>query len=144
MNFSSEIIKILDELGKRFGIVIDWTKENVMPYIEQLCQRIIKFEIASYIFWIIICVLGIVVFVGWFVIFVKTYNSAKNTKKDNFCWEVWYGTDINSSISGILLTILITIFGLVSLAGLIGNIYNLIKISYLPELYIINFIQTLM
>ena len=30
---SDEIIKVIDELGKRFGIVIDWSSENVLPYI---------------------------------------------------------------------------------------------------------------
>lgn len=44
MSFSNELIKILDDLGKRFGIAIDWTKQNVMPYIEDLGKRIIKYE----------------------------------------------------------------------------------------------------
>lgn len=30
---SDEIIKILDDLGQRFGVVIDWSSENVMPYL---------------------------------------------------------------------------------------------------------------
>lgn len=28
---SENIIKVLDELGKRFGIAIDWSSENVTP-----------------------------------------------------------------------------------------------------------------
>ena len=94
MSFSNEIITILNDLGKRFGIAIDWTKENVMPYIEELCQRIIKFETISYIYLLILCILGITIFVGWFIVFAKTYKLAKNTKNDNFCWEVWHGSDI--------------------------------------------------
>jgi hypothetical protein len=144
MNFSSEIIKILDDLGRRFGIAIDWTKENVMPYIEELCQRIIKFETVSYVFWIILCVLGIVVFIGWFTIFTKKYYLAKKTKQENFCWEVWWKSDIEPSFGGIGITIFATFIGIFSIVGLLVNIYDLIKISYLPELYIINFIQTLM
>ena len=30
---SDEIIKLLDDLGQRFGIAIDWSSENMMPYI---------------------------------------------------------------------------------------------------------------
>lgn len=144
MSFSNEIITILNDLGKRFGIAIDWTKENVMPYIEQLCQRIIKFETISYIYLLILCLLGIAVFVGWFVIFAKTYKLAKKTKCDNFCWEFWYGSDLEVSMLAVVLTIFLSILGIISTAGLFCNIYDLIKISCLPELYLLNFIQNLL
>lgn len=144
MSFSNEVITILNDLGKRFGIAIDWTKENVMPYIEELCQRIIKFETVSYVYWIILCVLGIAVFIGWFTIFTKKYYLAKKTKQENFCWEVWWNSDMEASLGGIITTIFATSIGIISIVGLLNNIYDLIKISYLPELYIINFIQTLM
>ena len=39
MNFSQEIINVLDYLCNKFGIAIDWTSENVIPYIEELCER---------------------------------------------------------------------------------------------------------
>lgn len=36
---SEEIIKVLDALGEKFGIAIDWTGENVLPYVEELFQK---------------------------------------------------------------------------------------------------------
>lgn len=36
----------------KFGIAIDWTAENIMPYIEQLCAKFINFEIYTSVFWI--------------------------------------------------------------------------------------------
>lgn len=45
MEFSQEIINILNYLGQKFGIAIDWTSENVMPYLEELCGRYIQYEI---------------------------------------------------------------------------------------------------
>ena len=144
MSFSNEVITILNELGKRFGITIDWTKENVMPYIEELCQQIIKFETISYVYLLILCLLGIAIFVGWFVVFAKTYKLAKNTRNDNFCWESWYGGDIETSILGVILTIVAIIIGMFSTVGLFSIIYDLIKISCLPELYLLDFIQNLL
>lgn len=63
MNFSQEIINVLDYLCKRFGIVIDWTSENVMPYLEDLCARYIQFEIKTSIAWIVLCV-GVMALAG--------------------------------------------------------------------------------
>ena len=35
---SDEVIKVIDALAERFGIVIDWSSENVIPYLQQLCD----------------------------------------------------------------------------------------------------------
>ena len=51
---SSEIIKILDDLCRRFGLVIDWTSENVLPYLQQLCEKFINWEINTSLAWIYI------------------------------------------------------------------------------------------
>ena len=44
---SENIIKVLDELGKRFGIAIDWSSENVTPYLQSLMSRFITNEIIT-------------------------------------------------------------------------------------------------
>ena len=37
VTFSSQFIEIFDHLCQKFGIVIDWTAQNVVPYITALC-----------------------------------------------------------------------------------------------------------
>ena len=54
MEVSDQIIKVLDEVGKRFGLAIDWTQQNVVPYIEQLGQRIVNYELWTSVVWIVI------------------------------------------------------------------------------------------
>lgn len=56
---SDEIIKLLDDLGQRFGIVIDWSSQNVMPYLKDLMSRFTSYEVMTSIIWIVIAVLGI-------------------------------------------------------------------------------------
>ena len=51
---SKEVINILDALCEKFGIVIDWTSANVIPYLQELCGKFIKWEIATSIAWIVI------------------------------------------------------------------------------------------
>lgn len=45
MNVSDQIIAVIDALCEKFGMAIDWTNENVFPYVEQLCQKYIAYEI---------------------------------------------------------------------------------------------------
>ncbi len=40
-----EIIQILDDLSRRFGIVIDWGSENVLPYLQDLMGRYVQYDI---------------------------------------------------------------------------------------------------
>lgn len=64
---SEEVIKILDDLCKRFGIAIDWSSENIVPYLEQLCKKYINYEIVTSVIWIILFATG-------FIIICKTYS----------------------------------------------------------------------
>ena len=56
---ANEIIKVIDELAKRFGIAIDWTNQNVLPYLEELCYKFVSYElwtsVAKIIIYMIIC-----------------------------------------------------------------------------------------
>ena len=61
MTVSDQIIQVLNVLCAKFGIVIDWTSENVIPYMETLCAKLISWEIWSSVAWIgIMTVLSII------------------------------------------------------------------------------------
>lgn len=57
---SDEIIKILDDLGRRFGIAIDWSSENVMPYLQDLMSRYINYEVMTSVVWIVVALIVII------------------------------------------------------------------------------------
>ena len=52
MNVSDQIIAVLDDLCRRFGIAIDWTAGNMMPYLEELATKFVAFETETSWFWI--------------------------------------------------------------------------------------------
>ena len=52
MTISEQIIQVLDDLCRRFGVVIDWSKDTVVPYIEELMTKFITFEVKTSWFWI--------------------------------------------------------------------------------------------
>ena len=60
MQISNEIIKVLEYLCGKLGLTIDWTSENVIPYIQTLCEKLVNWEIATSIAWIVIAVLLII------------------------------------------------------------------------------------
>lgn len=68
---SEEVIKILDALAEKFGLAIDWTSANVLPYLQQLCGKYVTYEIATSVVWILI---------GICLLFVGKY-SIKKTKQ---------------------------------------------------------------
>jgi hypothetical protein len=47
-----EIIKVLDALGDKLGIAIDWTSENILPQLETVCGKAVQYELWTSVFWI--------------------------------------------------------------------------------------------
>ena len=57
---SDEIIKLLDDLGQRFGIAIDWSSENVLPYLQDLMSRYVNYEVMTSVIWIVAALVAII------------------------------------------------------------------------------------
>lgn len=68
---SSEVIKILDDLCARFGIAIDWTSENVIPQFEIIAEKLVKYECATSIMWLVFGVILIAVGVSLIIADVR-------------------------------------------------------------------------
>ena len=47
MTVSEQIIEVLNALCEKFGLAIDWTAANILPYLEVLCGKFVNYEIAS-------------------------------------------------------------------------------------------------
>lgn len=44
---SDEIIKILNALAEKFGIMVDWSQQNIQPYLQDLMYRVIQYNLAT-------------------------------------------------------------------------------------------------
>ena len=51
MTVSDQIIAVMNDLCQKFGIAIDWSQENVIPYLTELAGKYISYEIATSIAW---------------------------------------------------------------------------------------------
>lgn len=52
MKVSDQIIDVLNYLCEKIGVTIDWTADNVLPYVETLCEKFIKWEVSTSWMWI--------------------------------------------------------------------------------------------
>ena len=115
VTFSSQFIEIFDHLCQKFGVVIDWSAQNVIPYITALCGRMTIYVIFKN-------VVLIFVFAGIFYLFWRFTNPccSKENKWDpdfQYCKSLngsyvlgWVGRGVVTAFSfGVSITALLTI-----------------------------------
>lgn len=73
MQISNEIIQVLEYLAEKIGITIDWTNNNVLPYVEQICKKFIEWEYSTSLVWIITAV-SVLVIALLFAIFARDFE----------------------------------------------------------------------
>lgn len=127
---SEEIITVLDELGKRFGIVIDWSNQNIIPYLQELVSRFICYRNITACVWIIISmamtISGVVMFK-----FLNKWEKSKDFNSD--CDECLAAIGDVFSVFMIALGI-----GLI-----IGNMLGIIKNVCMPEMVVYEYITNI-
>ena len=125
MSFSSQFIEVLDALCAKFGIVIDWTSQNVMPYLTDLATRLVNYEIWTSMAWIVI--LGVAFVVLWKL----TKNARKDDSFDNVgkCVCAW----VACGIIGIIFVVVACV-----------EVFDIIRALTIPEVVIYGFLKGLM
>ena len=73
MTVSNQIIEVLDALCAKFGLAIDWTSDNIIPYVTTLIGKLVSYEIWTSVAWM--------VFASMFLIAIMIYR--KKTWADN-------------------------------------------------------------
>lgn len=130
---SEEIIKVLDELGKRFGIVIDWSNQNIIPYLQELLKRFICYRNITACVWIIISIAmtisGVVI-----IRFLNKWRKSDNYDKD-YCSD-----DDMLAAMGYAFSIFIIALGIVLI---IGNILGIVKNICMPEMVVYEYIKNI-
>lgn len=123
MTVSSEIIEVLDYLGEKFGIAINWTSNNVLPYLQTLVDKFIKWEISTSIVWIVIAAFVIVAMIV--LINLKRVREI-NEETDGMLW-----------IPIIVLTI-------VSFIVICIQIFDIVECNIFPEKALYDFIKVML
>lgn len=130
---SNQIIEVINALCEKFGIAIDWTGQNVMPYVQELMKKAVNYELWTSVGWISLCVIGTILcfFIAWVM-----------TKTKDFDWsdveyEVIPSIAFNLNACGICLGIVLVIITAF-------QIFDIITCLTFPEKIIFNMIQDMM
>ena len=130
---SEEIIKVLDELGKRFGIVIDWSNQNIIPYLQELLKRFICYRNITACVWIII---SIAMTISG-VVMIRFLN--KWIKSDNYDKDYCSDDDMLAAM-GYIFSISIIAVGI---GLIIGNMFGIVKNVCMPEMVVYEYITNI-
>lgn len=118
MQVSDEIIKVLEYLGEKLGVTIDWTSNNVLPYVEQLCEKFIAWEISTSYAWMAI--------MGAAVILSLIFAIIVNSVGDGLYGAEWF-------IFGCTLLIAVIVCGV--------QIFDIVECKTFPEKAIYDYIR---
>lgn len=135
MTVSEQIIQVIDALCEKLGIAIDWTSENVIPYIETLCGKLISYEIGTSIAWMVIWV---VLSVGCMVATKKFYPVFKNGLEED---KTNY--DIGWSLASVFSIIALAIIHLTTIIVVGTQVMDIIKCLTFPEMYVFEYVQNI-
>ena len=136
MTVSEQIIQVIDALCEKFGIAVDWTSQNIIPYIESLGRKLITYEIATSAALIVLMTLlsiASIVAAKKFTPMFKRGLAANARSYYDVGWEV--GTIF--AITGLVALNLATI---IVVCVQIGDI---IKCVTFPEMYIFEYVSNL-
>ena len=123
MSFSSQFIEVLDALCEKFGIAVDWTSQNVVPYLTDLAARIITYEIWTSAAWIVIAA----------IVFLIAWKMTKNMCKAGRLDYEW--------VSGWVVRIFIGVFCFILI---VFQVFDIIEALALPEKTLYYFVMGLM
>lgn len=122
---SEEIIKVLDKLGEKLGMAIDWSGENVLPYIEELAQRATNWLMCEAIVLASVC---LILAATMLVIGIRFVTMASKSG------------DADDAGAGVICIVI----GALLLIPVVANILQIVKCCTCPELALLPFIQGLL
>ena len=129
---NNQVIEVLEYICKKFGMAIDWTSDNVLPYVKDLIGRIAQYEFYSSI---ILACAGFMVFIACVVVLCKTMKRwRKDIKEGEFIDEyIFIPSAIGMIVAGmgIIMSLVLTCV----------EIEDVIEAKCLPEVAAIKYIQ---
>lgn len=133
MTISEQIIQVIDNLCTKFGIAINWTGENVIPYLEVLCKKLITYEIATSAMWILL----VWVLFGVSALTLKKMDPWLRKKANESFDEIYEFMDV-------VLWIVTTVLGIVMVCVTCDQAIDIIKCFTFPEMYVFEYVSALM
>lgn len=124
----NKVIEVLDYMGEKLGIAIDWTVENVMPQATEFMGRYQIYAIIECALHAIMFIIGIVI-MG--IILKKMFNGIATEDHNNIWYDMHWNTDGDLPFA-ISVTFALIIVAFVFLS--MDNVFEIAKWALIPEI----------
>jgi len=132
---SEEIIKVLDYIGDKLGIAIDWSSENVWPYVMDVLGRYRIMEIVINAIWVVVLT-GMTI--AMITLLCKSTRWALIEKHGVWYDDYYQMPSILSLVTWILSVVAICI--MIPFVIVCSN--NILNWSIVPEIKYLNMLQS--
>lgn len=79
MTFSEQLKDIFNMLCEKIGIAIDWTQDNIVPYVMEFCKRFVILNIVEEALYLIGSIIAVVIIGFLFKAIFKDYKKCHDT-----------------------------------------------------------------
>lgn len=149
----------IDILADKFGIAIDWTSDNVIPYLKDILERVVQYKIFTNSIGAGISLLMLIACILYFVLMHREYKKLNSISYDDRCtlykegrlcdgffyeYEFFSPHDISlkadhSEFWGLIIAIMIVIL----LVALIAFLTSALEWVYIPEFKMVNYLTNM-
>lgn len=133
-----EVIKVLNHLGDQFGVAIDWSSTNVMPYLNDLMTRMIRYGIYINIYHIIYAIFITALFIIVTVVLYKIAYKMISKSEEN---EEYVNSAKILSTAFAISLVTTVIVALIEIGNIKDCIADIIELNTVPEKYVVEIIQ---
>lgn len=141
---SQEIIAMLEYIGEKLGIVIDWTSETIWPQVMDVLGRYRTLQIVANSIQFAIALIALAVFICLWVKIFKAYLACVKDKQDNLWWH-WLSYFGHADSTGfvftaVLITAIAVLFIVPTLIIMPGEILEWI---FIPEIQFLELFKSI-
>ena len=127
---NKEILEALNQLTDKFGIAVDWSNQNALPYLRELMGRLVRYEIITSVMWLIVGALLMLSAIWW----LKFIKYARKKYEDEGVFSEWD----YAATAAVFAMIIVVLLGITIV---ICQINNIIQCVVLPEGVILKYIK---
>ena len=126
---NNELVELLKELANQMGIAVDWTSENIRPYIIDIMGRLAKYEIFTSVIWILLFAIIAFIAVQFWKIAYKKYKDEDDYEFDEESF-FWISILLGLVIIGVVI-------------GIVCQLSDIGEAIYMPEVLLIEKLRSL-
>ena len=141
---SQEIINVLEYIGGKLGIALDWTSENIWPQVLDILGRYRILQIVISSFWLAVALIALVVFICLWIKIYKTYLACIKDEQSNLWWD-WSGYYGKADGTGFVVAaaVLSAIAFFLIILALIIEPGEILKWVFIPEIKFLELFKTI-